>query len=147
MTSQSPPEATSKPPQEYVDAWSQPQKAADFTRGSLKGGAAPEDIYRTFHTGLRSIMPSFDSSVLMTVAQEGFPPQEGLLAPGELESLQGALADFPETTSSVFELPADRQAQLGVRNSWDLVAYIRSLLQNETTAAAVLGSQDEGATP
>ncbi|NIW75638.1 MAG: hypothetical protein GWN08_10375, partial [Gemmatimonadetes bacterium] len=46
--------------------------AFDFTRGSLKGGNTPEDIYRTFHTGLRSIMPSFDGTTLMTVAQEGF---------------------------------------------------------------------------
>ena len=44
---------------EYVDAWGEAQKAFDFSRGSLKGGNAPEDIYRTFHTGLRSVMPSY----------------------------------------------------------------------------------------
>ena len=132
---------------EYVDAWGDQQKALDFTRGSLKGGSAPEDIYRTFHTGLRSIMPSFDASTLKVVAQEGFPPQEGLLAPGEMETLSPALGDFPETVSAVFELSADQQATLGVRNSWDLVAYIRSLLRQETTADAVLGRPAEGATP
>ena len=92
-------------------------------------------------------MPSFDAQTLMTVASGGFPPQEGLLEPGELERLQPALADFPETVSAVFELSADQQATLGVRNSWDLVAYIRSLLRQETTADAVLGRPAEGATP
>jgi cytochrome c oxidase cbb3-type subunit 2 len=132
---------------EYVDAWGNQQKAFDFSRGSLKGGNAPEDIYRTFHTGLRSIMPSFDGQTLMTVAGEGFPPQEGLLEPGELDRLQPALADFPQTVSAVFDLSNGEQQKLGVRNSWDLVAYIRSLRQTETTAAAVLGTPAEGATP
>jgi cytochrome c oxidase cbb3-type subunit 2 len=132
---------------EYVDAWGNRQKAFDFSRGSLKGGNAPEDIYRTFHTGLRSIMPSFDGQTLMTVSSGGFPPQEGLLEAAELERLQPALADFPETVSAVFELSGDEQQKLGERNSWDLVAYIRSLRQTETTAAAVLGTPAEGATP
>ena len=110
-------------------------------------GNAPEDIYRTFHTGLRSIMPSFDGQTLMTVAGQGFPPQEGLLEPGELDRLQPALADFPQTVSAVFDLSNGEQQKLGVRNSWDLVAYIRSLRQTETTAAAVLGTPAEGATP
>jgi len=132
---------------EYVDAWGNEQKPFNFTRGSLKGGNAPEDIYRTFHTGLRSIMPSFDGQTLMTVAGQGFPPQEGLLEPGELDRLQPALADFPQTVSAVFDLSNGEQQKLGVRNSWDLVAYIRSLRQTETTAAAVLGTPAEGANP
>jgi cytochrome c oxidase cbb3-type subunit 2 len=132
---------------EYVDAWGNKQKAHDFSRGALKGGNGPEDIYRTFHTGLRSIMPSFDGATLMTVARTGFPPQQGLLDPGELERLGPALADFPETVSAVFELSGEEQRKLGERNSWDLVAYIRSLRQTETTADAVLGRPAQGATP
>ena len=131
---------------EYVDAWGHPQKPLDFTRGSLKGGNTPEDIYRTFHTGLRSIMPSFDGSTLMTVARDGFPPQEGLLGPGELERLAPALADFPDSVSTLFAMSGDEQRDLGLRNSWDLVAYIRSLRLSETTAEAVLGPMGEGAT-
>ena len=46
-----------------------------------------------------------------------------------------------------FEMSGDQQQRLGVRNSWDLVAYIRSLRQDDTTAAAVLGTPAEGATP
>jgi mono/diheme cytochrome c family protein len=131
---------------EYVDAWGNAQKPLDFTRGSLKGGDAPEDIYRTFHTGLRSIMPSFDGATLMTVARAGFPPQEDLLDSGELERLAPALLDFRDSAAEIYELSADEQRRLGVRNSWDLVAYIRSLRQTETTAAAVLGRSIEGAT-
>lgn len=130
---------------EYTDAWGNPQKPFDFTRGALKGGAAPEDIYRTFHTGLRSIMPSYDSTTLMTVVQEGFPPQEGLLSDGEMQRLAAALLDFPATGDELFESPAADQQRLGERNSWDLVAYIQSLREVETTAAAVLGPSFVGA--
>jgi len=132
---------------EYVDAWGDAQKPFDFTRGSLKAGNTPEDIYRTFHTGLRSIMPSFDGATLMTVAREGFPPREDLLEPGEMERLAPALADFADSGAAIYAMSGEDQRRLGVRNSWDLVAYIRSLRRAETTAAAVLGPAFEGATP
>ena len=35
-----------------ADAWGNPQHPFDFTKGRLKSGAAPEDVYRTFMTGL-----------------------------------------------------------------------------------------------
>ena len=38
-------------------------------------------------------------------------------------------------------------APLGPQSLADLVAYIRSLRQDDTTAAAVLGTPAEGATP
>lgn len=42
------------------DSWGNPQKPFDFTKGALKSGAAPEDVYRTFMTGLNgTAMPSF----------------------------------------------------------------------------------------
>ena len=42
------------------DAWGHPQRPFDFTKGRLKSGAAPEDIYRTFMTGLNgTAMPSY----------------------------------------------------------------------------------------
>ena len=67
--------------------------------------------------------------------------------PGELDRLGPALADFPDTVSAVFELPLEQQRTLGERNSWDLVGYIRSLRDSETTAEAVLGRPAGGATP
>jgi len=42
------------------DTWGNPQKPFDFTKGRLKSGGAPEDVYRTFMTGLNgTAMPSF----------------------------------------------------------------------------------------
>ncbi len=42
------------------DAWGNPQKPFDFTKGRLKSGPTPGDIYRTFMTGLSgTAMPSY----------------------------------------------------------------------------------------
>lgn len=42
------------------DSWGNPQKPFDFTKGALKSGAAAEDVYRTFMTGLNgTAMPSY----------------------------------------------------------------------------------------
>jgi cytochrome c oxidase cbb3-type subunit 2 len=42
------------------DAWGNPQRPFDFTKGRLKSGARPEDVYRTFMTGLNgTAMPSY----------------------------------------------------------------------------------------
>lgn len=43
-----------------ADIWGNPQKPFDFTSGRLKGGPNPEDVYRTFMTGIGgTAMPSF----------------------------------------------------------------------------------------
>ena len=43
------------------DTWGNPQKPFNFTKGRLKSGAAPEDVYRTFMTGLDgTAMPSYE---------------------------------------------------------------------------------------
>lgn len=42
------------------DSWGNPQKPFNFTKGALKSGATPEDVYRTFMTGLNgTAMPSY----------------------------------------------------------------------------------------
>lgn len=42
------------------DAWGNHQRPFDFTKGRLKSGAAPQDVYRTFMTGLNgTAMPSY----------------------------------------------------------------------------------------
>jgi cytochrome c oxidase cbb3-type subunit I/II len=44
-----------------ADTWGNPQKPFNFTKGRLKSGPAPEDVYRTFMTGLNgTAMPSFE---------------------------------------------------------------------------------------
>jgi mono/diheme cytochrome c family protein len=42
------------------DTWGNPQKPFNFTKGKLKSGGDPEDVYRTFMTGLNgTAMPSY----------------------------------------------------------------------------------------
>jgi cytochrome c oxidase cbb3-type subunit 2 len=44
-----------------ADTWGNPQRPFDFTKGRLKSGGAPEDVYRTFMTGLNgTAMPSYE---------------------------------------------------------------------------------------
>jgi mono/diheme cytochrome c family protein len=46
------------------DDWGYPITPKDFTRGPLKSGDTPEDLFRTFQTGLSgSPMPSFAESI------------------------------------------------------------------------------------
>jgi len=43
-----------------ADTWGNPQKPFNFTKGALKSGGAPDDVYRTFMTGLNgTAMPSY----------------------------------------------------------------------------------------
>ena len=127
---------------EYTDAWGYPQKAFDFTRGSLKGGGSPEDIYRTFHTGLRSIMPSFGGDTLGRVTADGVArlSGSGLLELAEIEQLIRLSVEYPADGLEVANMTAAERAELAERNSWDMVAYILSLRTETTTAAAVLGA-------
>jgi mono/diheme cytochrome c family protein len=47
-----------------VDDWGHPIRPHDFTEGPLKVGDAPEDLYRTFMTGLNGTpMPSYAESL------------------------------------------------------------------------------------
>lgn len=134
---------------EYTDAWGNPQKAFNFTKGSLKGGNAPEDIYRTFHTGLRSIMPSYGGDTLALVTAEGYRAKKDVLSEDEQERLAPVLDDFPQTSAELFdEMTEAERLELAGRNSWDLVAYILSLRTRTTTAQAVLpppAGEGEGA--
>lgn len=113
---------------EYTDAWGNPQRAFNFALGRLKGGDDPEDIYRTFHTGLRSIMPSYGGVTLASANRQTFESQTAFLKEGEAERLEPLLEQFPESASEVFTGLDDKQRQeLVERNSWDLVAYVLSL--------------------
>jgi cytochrome c oxidase cbb3-type subunit 2 len=133
---------------EYVDAWGHPQRPFNFTRGSLKGGDAPADVYRTFMTGLQSIMPSYGGETLATASVETFREKREQLDPTQTAGLDEVLAEFPASPREVFERlsPAERAA-LAERNAWDLVAYILSLRNRWTTAEAVLGPPAARATP
>jgi cytochrome c oxidase cbb3-type subunit 2 len=131
---------------EYVDAWGNPQKPFNFTRGALKGGNAPEDIYRTFHTGLRSIMPAYEGETLALVAAEGFHGRRDLIDAAEYDSLGSVIDQFPATVEELYDSTSETERlELARRNSWDLVAFILSLRQEISTAEAVLGPARAGA--
>lgn len=130
--------------QVFQDAWGHNQAAFNFTRGRLKGGDDPEDIYRTFHTGLRSIMPAYAGVTLASANLETFETQANYLAPGEREQLAPVLGDFPKTAAEVFTgMDAAKRDDLSERNSWDLVAYIESLRRPISTAEAVVGPRPQ----
>ena len=136
----------------YTDAWGNPQKPLNFTRGFLKGGNDPQDIYRTFHTGLRSVMPAYGGVTLAAVNIESLHTQKAYLRDGELETLQPCFESFPKTAGEVFtQMDDSQQRLLAQRNSWDLVAYVLSLRQLFPTDQAVLGKSQptpsDGATP
>jgi mono/diheme cytochrome c family protein len=87
------PSAAKLPP----DTWGNPQKPFNFTKGKLKSGGAPADVYRTFMTGLNgTAMPSyydilsepdgeyvFDGdgwalvAYVLSLRESGAPPAEG----------------------------------------------------------------------
>ncbi len=125
---------------EYVDAWGNPQKPFNFTRGQLKNGDTPEDIYRTFHTGLRSIMPSYNVDLLATANVEAFEAVASELDEAELAELREYLSQFPKNAAEVFQNMSETERHVrGVQNSWDLVAFVRSLRRETSTREAVLG--------
>ncbi len=127
---------------EFVDSWGNPQKAFNFARGSLKGGDSPEDVYRTFHTGLASIMPSYGGTILAGVSQERFQELRDIVAPEEFSQLAAIIGGFPARASDVASMSEAEQQERALRNSWDLVSYILSLRQKVTTAQAVLGESE-----
>lgn len=120
----------------------------NFTYGRFRGGNDPQDVYRTFHTGLGSAMPQFDGSVVLYANQETVDTQKDFMDEGEMQRLKQALSEFPKSPAEIFEWSADKQQQMVVRNSWDLVAYVLSLAQNpRPTAPPPVAQESERQTP
>jgi cytochrome c oxidase cbb3-type subunit 2 len=120
----------------YTDAWGNPQPAFNFTRGRLKGGDDPEDVYRTFHTGLRSIMPAYGGDTLAFVSLQQVAQQKSLMLPGDEALLDRLKADFPAALPELAQLSVDQKLERARRNSWDLVSYILSLRRDGPPAQA-----------
>lgn len=108
----------------YVDAWGNAQRPFDFTRGRFKGGDDPEDVYRTFHTGLRSIMPGYGAQSMISINRAGI---DAILDDSERGALAGQLTTFPADAETADRLSPAEQDDLVRRNSWDLVAYVLSM--------------------
>lgn len=129
---------------EYKDAWGFMIRPFNFTRGRLKGGDDPEDVYRTFHTGLRSVMPAFGGTTLAYVAQDQVASQSKFFHEGEEQRLAPAVAQFPKDADAINAMsPADLE-QRAMSNSWDLVSYILSLRRGAEPSTGSKPGPDAG---
>jgi cytochrome c oxidase cbb3-type subunit 2 len=113
-----------------------PIRALNFTKGYLKGGGRPEDVYRTLLTGLDgSPMPSFgDALVLTRDSFQDLSAMAPVLPQEELKEVEGFVATLP--TQESFDKLTDAQrevVQAGWR--WDLVFYVRSLTRRNAVAS------------
>ncbi len=127
---------------EYDDAWGDKIKAFNFTQGRLKSGDDPEDIYRVFHTGLRSVMPSFGGTTLAYVSRQQALSQDRFMLEGEKQTLAPYLAQFPESMTDITAMSETQLLDQASRNSWDLVAYILSLRRTQTATPTGEGGQE-----
>ncbi len=111
-----------------VDDDGLPIAAYDFTRGHMRGGTRPIDIYRTFATGVNGTpMPSYDEALL--VGRDGYSGlgRYGRILTREgLQRLQAFVRAMP-TTEELWAMPGERRTAWGNRMRWDLVAYVLSL--------------------
>lgn len=102
--------------------------AYDFTRGRLRGGARPIDVYRTFVTGVNGTpMPSYDEALL--VGRDGYPDltrYRPVLSASGLRRLAAFVRAMP-TSDDLWAMPEERRLAWGTRLRWDLVAYVMSL--------------------
>ncbi len=115
---------------QYTDAWGNPQRPLDFTRSKLKAGDDPEDIYRTFMTGLKSIMPAYNAKIFGGINEEGIKQvMDNINVSKEKEHYAGTFKAFPNNNEDLDKLNVSEKAELGLRNTWDLVAYVISLRQ------------------
>lgn len=111
------------------DATLGPIKPRNFTRSRFLGGDDPEDIYRTFHTGLAGAMPNFDESVLVFVNAQTALGQKDYFEEGEEAKLKPFLDQMPADPAAIASLDDAKKRELVERHSWDLVSYIYSLRQ------------------
>ena len=120
------------------DNWGHPIRPFDFTQGALKSGGEPEDIYRTFHTGLDGTpMPDYSDSVayihrdrLVTNAAA-----QGAFTQDELERYRDVIGQMPSRQELDKRLAdPDEARHITEQRSWELVAYILTLRQAQRRA-------------
>ena len=85
------------------DVWGNPQKPFDFTKGALKSGAAAEDVYRTFMTGLNgTAMPSY-ADVFDEPDGESIHPGDAWNLVSYILSLRGQKRETPPAAAAATE--------------------------------------------
>lgn len=115
-----------------ADDEGRPIRPYNFTRaGAFKGGGSPQDIYRTFSTGIGGTpMPGYGEDALVpareTVSDLSF--LEGAYSLQDVEVMKKFTAQFPTEAELRRMSPEERRAVADKRR-WALVYYVLSLSQ------------------
>jgi DMSO reductase family type II enzyme heme b subunit len=111
------------------DDWERPIKAYNFTKaGAFKGGGKPEDIYRTFSTGIDGTpMPAYTDALLY--AQESFADlasYKTTFSENGVQELAKYVRALP-TSKQMMAMSSGERDALSNKRRWALVYYIISL--------------------
>ncbi|MGH9441024.1 MAG: cbb3-type cytochrome c oxidase subunit II [Thermoanaerobaculia bacterium] len=140
-----------------ADDWEVPIRPFDFTTGNFKFGNSPQDVYRTFNTGLNGTpMPSFYDSILYPKeAYTDMGPYRQLIggkpafSDPEIQEIQTYVATLP--TSDVLSKMSDLEKNaVAEERRWALVYYALSLARSPSpppvpTTAGFPGPSSAGA--
>jgi cytochrome c oxidase cbb3-type subunit I/II len=119
------------------DDWEVPIRPFDFTTGNFKFGDSPQDVYRTFNTGLNGTpMPSFYDSILfprealadVSTFRQSYQGKP-LFSEEEIKEIVDYVANIPtaDRLSTMSELERNALAE---RSRWALVYYALSLARS-----------------
>jgi cytochrome c oxidase cbb3-type subunit I/II len=120
-----------------LDDWEVPIRPFDFTTGNFKFGDSPQDVYRTFNTGLNGTpMPSFYDSILfprealsdMGPFRQAFRGTPVFSEP-EIEELKTYVATI-STADQLSKMSDLEKNALADRRRWALVYYALSLARS-----------------
>lgn len=115
---------------ELKDDLERPIRPYNFTRGgTFKGGGRPQDVYRTFSTGIGGTpMPGYGEDAL-TLTRESFSDfgnLEGQFTPEEIQEVQSFVAMLP-TEKQVNAISVEQRKTLADERRWSLAYYTLSL--------------------
>lgn len=118
------------------DDWEVPIRPFDFTTGNFKFGDSPQDVYRTFNTGLNGTpMPSYFDSILFpreALADVGTYRQsyrgKPVFSEADIRELQDYVMTIP-TADELSKMSDLEKSALADRRRWALVYYALSLAQ------------------
>jgi cytochrome c oxidase cbb3-type subunit I/II len=120
-----------------TDDWEVPIRPFDFTTGNFKFGDSPQDVYRTFNTGLNGTpMPSFYDSILFPrEAYTDMGPFRQLVSgkpafsDAEIQEIQAYVATLP-TADALAKMSDLEKNALAETRRWALVYYALSLARS-----------------
>ncbi len=110
------------------DDWGHKLKPFNFTLGKYKGGDSPQDVFRTFTTGLNGTpMPSYAEVFLFGGDGIGdLGSYRVAYSEREVAALKDYLASQP-TEEQVGAMTESEQQKLTTRRGWSLVHFVQSL--------------------